>query len=117
MTVVLVVLATLSCGAVATVLRFVILRAAPVVGLHGVNVVGTVLLAVVVALLNRGSLTWPVAVIFGVGFSGALTTFSTWIVLIDQRRQTHPWRTLILDVVLPSLAAVGLSVATFIVLG
>lgn len=112
-----VVVFTLAAGSVATVLRFLLVRSAPVLGVHGVNVAGTVLLAAVVALLNRGALNWQVAVVVGVGFCGALTTFSTWITLIDERRRAHPWRTIIVDVVVPSVAAVGLTVITFIALG
>ncbi|MEX2533344.1 MAG: CrcB family protein [Nitriliruptoraceae bacterium] len=113
----LVVLFTLTAGSVATVLRFLLVRTAPVAGVHGVNMAGTVLLAVVVALFNRGVLDWQIAVIVGVGFCGALTTFSTWIALIDERRTTRPWRTVVVDVLAPSFAAVLLTVMTFIALG
>lgn len=114
---VLVVLGTLSAGALGTVMRFMLVRRAPVVGIHGVNVVGTALLAVVVARFNQGAIDWQVAVIVGVGFSGALTTFSSWIVLIDERRKTNAWRTLVLDVVVPIVLSVAVTVGMFVGFG
>lgn len=114
MTTFFVLLATLVAGGVATVIRFVVVSKAPIVGVHAVNIVGTVVLAFMVALLNAGRIDWPVALVFGVGFSGALTTFSTWIVLIDARLSEKPLRTVVADVLAPVLLAVALSVLVFV---
>lgn len=117
MNTILVVLLTLGAGSVGTVLRFVAVRNWPVFGIHAVNVAGTVLLAGVVARLNAGAIGWQSAVIVGVGFSGALTTFASWIALIDERRQSSLTRTVLVDVAAPVLLAVALTVVTFIVSG
>lgn len=117
MNMLLLVVSTLAAGAIGTVLRFTIVRVAPVAGVHAVNVVGTVVLAAVVAQLNVGAIAWQVAVIIGVGFAGTFTTFSAWIVLIERRMHTHPWRTVLIDVVAPVGVSVALTVVTFVIAG
>lgn len=114
MTTLVVLLATLAAGGVGTVIRFVVVSKAPVMGVHAVNIAGTVVLAFTVALLNAGRIDWPVALVFGVGFSGALTTFSTWIGLIDARLSEKPLRAVVADVLTPVLIAVALSVLVFV---
>lgn len=109
-----VVLATLAAGGVGTVMRFAAVRHNPIIGVHVVNIAGTVLLAVIVALLNAGRIDWPIAVVFGVGFSGALTTFSTWIGLIDERIGANPVRTVLRDVAAPVVIAVAFTVLVFV---
>lgn len=114
MTTLFVVLATLAAGGVGTVIRFIVVSRAPIKGVHGVNVAGTVVLALMVALFNTGRIDWPIAVVFGVGFSGALTTFSTWIGLIDERIGANPVRTVLRDVAAPVVIAVAFTVFVFV---
>ena len=53
-----------------------------------VNIIGTLLLAVLIALHQTGAVSSQVVFVLGVGFSGAFTTFSTWMVETTQVLET-----------------------------
>lgn len=107
--------ATLAAGAVGAVLRAAVVFRAPRAGTAAVNLAGTLLLAGVVLANGRGALGDPTAVILGVGLSGSLTTFSGWVALVADGLDGAPLRTIVVDVMLPLLTAVGLTVLVFAV--
>ena len=108
------IVATLVAGALGAVLRAAAVARAPRAGTAAVNVAGTALLALVVATLERGLLTEAAAVVLGVGFAGALTTFSGWVALLVDGWSRRPAATVVLDLVLPVLVAVGAVVLVFL---
>lgn len=108
--------ATLVAGGVGAVLRAGAARRAPRVGTLLVNLVGTALLALVLVAHRRGAVTDAAAIVLGAGLAGSLTTFSGWIALLAEGWTAHPLRTVVLDLALPLLVAVGLTVAAFAVL-
>lgn len=110
---VLAVLATLAAGAVGAVVRAAMVARAPRAGTAAANLAGTLLLAGVLATVNRGVLGGAAALVLGVGLSGSLTTFSGWIALVDYGVRARPARTVAVDLLLPLLVAVGLVVLVF----
>jgi len=68
-----------------------------------VNVLGSFLLGLVVGFSVSGSLAPALAVALGVGFCGALTTFSTWAVDLWRALRTREWSLLFLNLALPLL--------------
>ena len=115
MTVVLTVLATLAAGALGAVVRAALVARAPRAGTAAVNLAGTVLLALVILAQGRGMLDAGPAVVLGVGLSGSLTTFSGWMAVLSDGFAQRPVRTLVVDLLLPTLVAVGLTVLVFAV--
>jgi len=101
---------TLLGGGAGAVLRAMAVSRAPRLGTAAVNVVGTALLALVLVAVGRGLITTGVAVILGVGVSGSLTTFSGWMAVLADGFAQRPWRTLVLDLLLPLLLAVALMI-------
>jgi fluoride ion exporter CrcB/FEX len=69
---------------------------------------------------DRGVVADAVAAIVGIGFCGALTTFSGWMALVDGALRERPVRTalraLVRDVVAPLAVGVLLTVLVFAVL-
>ncbi len=112
----LTIVGTLAAGAVGAALRAWVVAAAPRAGTASVNLLGTALLALVLAGASRELLDAGVAVALGVGLSGSLTTFSGWMALVANGLQDRPWHTLVLDLLLPTLVAVGITVLVFAVL-
>lgn len=105
---------TVAAGAVGAALRAVVAERAPRVGIHAVNVAGTVVLALIVRAVDRGTLGAAAAVILGVGFAGALTTFSGWVGLVVERTRTvGRVRAAAVDVVAPTALATVLTIAMF----
>ena len=117
MTVALTVLATLAAGALGAVVRAELVARAPRAGTAAVNLAGTALLALVVLAHGRGLLDVGMAVVLGVGLSGSLTTFSGWMAVLADGLADRPARTLVVDLLLPTLTAVGLAVLVFAVVG
>ena len=117
MTVAITVLATLAAGALGAVVRAGVVARAPRAGTAAVNLAGTALLALVVLAHGRGTLDAAVAVVLGVGLSGSLTTFSGWMALLADGFADRPVGTLVVDLLLPTLTAVGLTVLVFAVVG
>jgi len=117
MTIALTVLATLAAGAAGAVVRAAAVARSPRAGTASVNLAGTALLALVLVALGRGAIGPEVGVVLGVGLSGSLTTFSGWMALLAEGLADQPARTLIVDLVLPVLVAVGLTVIAFAVVG
>ena len=107
------VVATVVAGAVGAVVRAAVVARAPRAGTAAVNVTGTLLLAGVLAAVDRGLLGGAAALVLGVGLSGSLTTFSGWVALVDDGLRARPARTVAVDVVLPLLVAVGVTVLVF----
>jgi len=116
-TVLVTVLATLVAGGAGAVVRAAIVARAPRAGTAMVNVAGTALLALVLVGQGRGTIGTATAVVLGIGFSGSLTTFSGWIALLVDGLRSRPWSTLLVDLLLPLLAAVALTVVAFAVVG
>ena len=112
----LVVLATVVAGGIGAVVRAALVARAPRAGTAAVNLVGTTVLALVLVAHGRGVLDDAAAVVLGVGLSGSLTTFSGWMALLADGFAGHPVRTLLVDVLLPTVAAVGLTVLVFAVI-
>ncbi len=113
MTVALTVLLTLAAGGAGAVIRAAATARAPRLGTAAVNVAGTAVLALVLVALGRGAIGSATAVVLGVGLSGSLTTFSGWIALLDDGLRDRPGHTLLVDLLLPVLAGVGLTVVIF----
>ena len=114
---VLIVIATTVAGAVGAVVRATVVARAPRAGTAAVNLTGTALLALVVLAHGRGLLEAGPAVVLGVGLSGSLTTFSGWMAVLADGFADRPARTLVLDLLLPTMSAVGLTVLVFAVVG
>lgn len=113
MTATLAVMGTLAAGALGAVVRAMLIARAPRAGTTLANLAGTLLLAGVLAGVDRGLINGTVALVLGVGLSGALTTFSGWIALLDEGLRERPGRTVLVDLLLPLSAAVGLVVLVF----
>jgi len=113
--VIAVLIATVVAGALGALVRAAVVARAARAGTHAVNLVGTVLLAGVTVTATRGCIEpWAVLVV-GIGFAGALTTFSGWIAVIAARTSAvGRTRAVLVDAVLPTLVAVGLTVAVFV---
>jgi len=114
---VLVVALTLLAGGLGASLRALAVRRSPRAGTALVNVVGTVVLALVLALYGRGVLASGAAVVLGVGLSGSLTTFSGWMAVIAEGLAVRPAVTLLVDLLFPLALAVGGTVVVFAALG
>lgn len=101
-------------GALGAVVRALVLARVPRAGLHLVNVLGTLALALSGTAASQAVLApWATAAI-GIGFAGALTTFSGWMALVAERAVEDGWvRAIAFDVALPVVAAVALTVAVF----
>jgi len=116
-TALLTVLATLVAGGAGAVVRAAVVARAPRAGTAAVNVAGTALLALVLVADRRGAIGTATAIVLGIGFSGSLTTFSGWMAVLVEGLRTRPLRTLVLDLALPVLVAVALTVTAFAVVG
>ena len=110
------VLAVLAAGAGGAVLRAVVVGVLPRTGTAVVNVVGTAVLAVVVALAGTGRLGPTAAAVWGLGLAGSLTTFSGWVVRVADGWRTAPGRTLVLEVAAPVLTGVAITVLALVAL-
>lgn len=53
-------------------------------GTAAVNILGTFLFAALVALHQKAAVSSELVLVIGVGFAGAFTTFSTWMVETDK---------------------------------
>lgn len=112
-TLALTVLGTLVAGSVGAVVRATLVARAPRAGTTAVNLAGTLLLAGVLAAVDRELLDGLAALVLGVGLSGSLTTFSGWVALLDEGLHERPGRTVLVDLLLPLSAAIGLVVLVF----
>jgi fluoride ion exporter CrcB/FEX len=104
---------TLIAGALGAVVRALVTQRLPRSGITTVNVAGTLLLVVVLVLEGRGVISFDVAFIVGIGFSGSLTTFSAWIGQLVTGLEQRPLTTVLRELLLPVALAVGLTVLTF----
>jgi fluoride ion exporter CrcB/FEX len=111
-----IVIATLFAGGFGAVLRAVAIGRAPRAGVAVVNVAGTAVLAFVLVAYGRGLFGTGVAVALGVGLSGSLTTFSGWMAVLVDGFGHRPLATLLLDLLLPLVTAVAITVLAFAVL-
>ena len=111
--VVLVVAATLLAGALGAVVRARAVALAPRAGMFLVNVSGTAILALVIVAHGREMLDTGLAVVLGIGLSGSLTTFSSWMALLAHGFEDHPIATLLVDLLLPIAVAVARTVVVF----
>ena len=112
----LVVAATLFAGAVGAVARAALVARAPRAGTAAANLLGTALLGLTLVALGRGTFDAGTAVVLGVGLSGSLTTFSGWLAVLVDGLGSRPVRTVLVDLLLPTAAAVGLTVLVFAVI-
>jgi fluoride ion exporter CrcB/FEX len=110
------IVATLGAGALGAVVRTALVARSPRAATTAVNLAGTLLLALVVVAHGRGAVSDAVAVVLGVGFSGSLTTFSGWMAVLADGLTRRPVPTVLLDLLLPLLGAVGLTVLVFAVM-
>jgi fluoride ion exporter CrcB/FEX len=111
----LTVVATLGAGALGAVVRTALVTRAPRAGTTVANLAGTLLLALVLVAHGRAAIGDATAVALGVGLSGSLTTFSGWMVVLADGFARRPATTAIVDLLLPLLGAVGLTVLVFAV--
>ena len=111
-----IVAATLVAGAVGSVLRAALVERSARTGTAVANLVGTLLLALVLVANGRGMLGDGAAVALGVGLSGSLTTFSGWIGIVALGLERRAASTLLVDLLLPLLTAVGITVLVFVLL-
>ena len=112
----LAVVATLAAGGLGAVLRAVAVARSPRAGTMVANLVGTLVLALTIVAHDAGTLGGPLALVLGVGLSGSLTTFSGWVALLADGLAERPWRTVAVDLLVPVLVAVVLTVLAFAVL-
>ena len=112
---VLAVLATLLAGALGAVVRAALVARAPRAGTAAVNLAGTLLLALVLVARDRSLIGDAAAVVLGVGLSGSLTTFSGWMAVLAEGAARRPVATVVVDLLLPVVGAVGLTVLVFAV--
>ena len=110
------VVATLVAGAIGAVLRSALVERAARAGTAAANLAGTLLLALVLVAHGRGMLGDGAAIVLGVGLSGSLTTFSGWIGVVALGLERRAATTLAVDVLLPLLTAVGMTVLVFALL-
>jgi fluoride ion exporter CrcB/FEX len=113
----LVVVATVVAGGLAAVVRAAVVRLAPRLGTALVNIIGTLVLALVLVAHGRGVLGVGTVVVVGVGLSGSLTTFSGWMAVLADGFAEDRLGTLLLDVIVPLVAAVAITVGVFATLG
>ncbi len=113
MTALVVALATLLAGGFGAVLRAAATARAPRSGVATVNLLGTAVLALVLVAHGRELIGSGLAVVLAVGFSGSLTTFSGWMAVLVDGFATRPLRTLLVDLLLPLVTAVGITVIAF----
>jgi len=111
-----VIAATLLAGGLGAVLRAGAIAGAARSGVAVVNVMGTAVLALVLVAHGRGLIGTGLAVVFGVGFSGSLTTFSGWMAVLVDGFERRPLTTLLVDLLLPLVVAVAITVLAFAVL-
>jgi len=111
-----IVVATLAAGAAGAVLRFAMTARSARIGTALANVTGTSLLALVLVAHGSGTIDTGPAVVLGVGLSGSLTTFSGWMAVLSEGLRVRPRATLLLDLLLPLVAAVAVTVAAFVLL-
>jgi fluoride ion exporter CrcB/FEX len=111
----LTVLATLVAGAGGAVVRAALVERSARAGTTIANLAGTLVLTLVLVAHGRSAIGDGVAVVLGVGFSGSLTTFSGWMAVLADGLVRRPVRTVVVDLLLPLLAAVGLTVLVFAV--
>jgi len=104
---------TLLAGAVGAVLRTAVVVRSPRAGTAFVNVVGTAVLALTMVAFRRGLIDVGTAVVLGVGLSGSLTTFSGWMAVLADGLARRPVVTVLVDLLLPLLAAVAVTVVAF----
>lgn len=109
-------IATLIAGGAGAVLRAALVERSARAGTAVANLAGTSLLALVLVAHDGGMLGDGVAVALGVGLSGSLTTFSGWIAIVADGLEQRPVVTLVVDVLLPLLTAVGVTVLVFAML-
>ena len=104
-------------GSIGSVLRAFVIALLPRTGLDLVNVLGTLLLAVVVASVGDGRLAEEVAAVLGIGLAGSLTTFSAWIAAIEASAGSGGWvRTIIRGAAVVALC-IALTILSFVVVG
>ena len=109
----LAVIGTLAAGGLGAVLRALAVERSPRLGTAAANLLGTLILALTIVAHDAGTLDGPMALVLGVGLSGSLTTFSGWIALLADGSSERPWCTVAIDLLLPLLVAVGLTVLAF----
>jgi fluoride ion exporter CrcB/FEX len=103
-------------GGVGAVLRAGAIARAPRAGVGVVNVTGTALLALVLVAFRQDLIGTGAAVVLGVGLSGSLTTFSGWMAVLVDGFERRPLATLLLDLLVPLVTAVAITVLAFAVL-
>jgi fluoride ion exporter CrcB/FEX len=113
LTTIAIVAGTLLAGAVGAVLRAALVERSARAGTAVANLAGTSLLALVLVANDGGMLGDGAAVALAVGLSGSLTTFSGWIAIVADGLEQRPVVTLAVDVLLPLLTAVGVTVLVF----
>jgi fluoride exporter len=79
-------------------------------GTAAVNLLGTLLLAVILAIDLMVGIDAAVLIIVGIGLCGSVTTFSGWVVDAVRRSSSAPLRAVGQDVVLQALVGIGLVV-------
>ncbi|MBG6059641.1 protein CrcB [Cryobacterium sp. MP_M5] len=92
------VVAVLACGGAAAVIRYLVSRALPLgpgglpLGVLVVNVAGSLIGGIVLALVERAAVGDDVRLVVLTGVCGGLTTFSTWSVETVELMLKGRWR-------------------------
>lgn len=107
---------TLVAGGIGAVLRTIVVRALPAAGTGIVNIVGTCVLALALVAHSAGALATSWTVVVVVGLTGALTTFSGWMLEVERGLRDRPISTLVAQVLAPLLLGVALTVVAFAVI-
>ncbi len=107
-------------GALGAVARFGIQKWLPVrgrklpVGVLIINLVGSLVAGVVLALMVKGLVSVEVGAVIITGFCGGFTTLSTFAVETVELFRVDAWKTAYLNIIVTVVGGVGLALVAFV---